>query len=32
MYRVTFDLVDDKGNKITGTYEGRMMLEDFRIN
>ena len=32
LYKVTFDLMDDRGNKITGTYEGRMMLEDFRIN
>lgn len=32
LYKVTFDLIDDRGNKITGTYEGRMVLEDFRIN
>lgn len=32
LYKATFDLIDDKGNKITGTYEGRMILEDFRIN
>jgi hypothetical protein len=31
LYRVSFDLIDDKGNKITGSYEGRMILEDFRI-
>lgn len=32
IYRVIFDLMDDRGNKLTGLYEGRMMLEDFRIN
>lgn len=32
MYKVTFDLIDDRGNKIYGVYEGRMVLEDFRIN
>ena len=32
LYRTTFDLIDDRGNKIAGTYEGRMILEDFRIN
>ncbi len=32
LYHTTFDLIDDRGNKITGTYEGRMILEDFRIN
>lgn len=32
LYMVTFDMMDDKGNKITGVYEGRMVLEDFRIN
>lgn len=32
LYKVTFDLVDDRGNKIVGDYEGRMILEDFRIN
>lgn len=32
LHKVVFDLIDDKGNKITGTYEGRMVLEDFRIN
>lgn len=32
VYRATFDLIDDRGNKICGTYEGRMILEDFRIN
>ncbi len=31
LHKVTFDLIDDKGNKITGSYEGRMVLEDFRI-
>lgn len=31
-YKVTFDLIDDRGNKITGSYDGRMVLEDFRIN
>ena len=31
LYKVTFDLVDDRGNKIVGDYEGRMVLEDFRI-
>ena len=31
-YKVTFDLIDDRGNKIYGLYEGRMVLEDFRIN
>ena len=31
IYRVIFDLMDDRGNKLTGLYEGRMMLEDFRI-
>ena len=32
VHRATFDLIDDRGNKICGTYEGRMILEDFRIN
>ena len=32
LYRATFNLIDDKGNKITGSYEGRMILEDFRTN
>jgi hypothetical protein len=32
LHKATFDLIDDKGNKITGTYEGRIILEDFRIN
>jgi hypothetical protein len=32
LYKVTFDLVDDRGNRIEGVYEGRMILEDFRIN
>lgn len=32
LHRVVFDLIDDRGNKITGSYEGRMVLEDFRIN
>ena len=32
LHRVIFDLVDDRGNSITGIYEGRMVLEDFRIN
>lgn len=32
LYRVVFDLIDDRGNKITGSYEGLMVLEDFRIN
>lgn len=32
LYKVVFDLIDDRGNKITGSYEGRMVLEDFRIN
>lgn len=32
VYRATFDLIDDRGNNICGTYEGRMILEDFRIN
>ena len=31
LHKVTFDLIDDKGNKITGSYEGLMVLEDFRI-
>ena len=31
-YKVTFDLIDDRGNKIYGHYEGKMVLEDFRIN
>jgi hypothetical protein len=31
LFRVSFDLIDDKGNRITGSYEGRMILEDFRI-
>ena len=31
IYRVIFDLMDDRGNKLTGLYEGRMVLEDFRI-
>ena len=31
-YKVTFDLIDDRANKIYGIYEGRMILEDFRIN
>lgn len=31
-FKVTFDLIDDRGNKIYGLYEGRMVLEDFRIN
>ena len=32
LYKVTFDLIDDMGYKIVGVYEGRMILEDFRIN
>lgn len=32
LHKATFDLIDDKGNKITGSYEGAMILEDFRIN
>jgi hypothetical protein len=32
LYKVTFDLIDDRGYKIAGVYEGRMILEDFRIN
>jgi hypothetical protein len=32
LYKVTFDLMDDRGNKIEGVYEGRIILEDFRIN
>jgi hypothetical protein len=32
LYKVTFDLMDDSGNKIEGVYEGRIILEDFRIN
>ena len=32
LYIATFNLVDDRGNKITGSYEGRIMVEDFRIN
>jgi hypothetical protein len=31
-FKVTFDLIDDRANKIYGVYEGRMILEDFRIN
>jgi hypothetical protein len=31
-FKVTFDLTDDRGNKIYGIYEGIMVLEDFRIN
>jgi hypothetical protein len=31
-FKVTFDLIDDRANKIYGIYEGRMILEDFRIN
>ena len=31
-YVVTFDLIDDRGNKICGTYDGMVVLEDFRIN
>ena len=32
VFKVTFDLIDDGANKIYGVYEGRMILEDFRIN
>lgn len=32
VFKVTFDLIDDRANKIYGVYEGRMILEDFRIN
>lgn len=31
-FKATFDLIDDRANKIYGVYEGRMILEDFRIN
>ena len=31
-FKVKFDLIDDRANKIYGVYEGRMILEDFRIN
>ena len=30
-YEATFDLKDDAGNAITGTYAHRVVLEDFRI-
>lgn len=30
-YRATFDLKDDAHNRITSTYDGRMVIEDLRI-
>lgn len=30
-YRATFDLKDDTHNRITSTYNGRMVIEDFRM-
>ena len=29
-YAVTYNVKDDRGNTITGTYEGRIAIEDFR--
>ena len=29
-FSVDFDVLDDVGNKITGTYSGHITIEDFR--